>query len=85
MSTPLDLQIYTVPEVAKLLKTNQATILGYIHDGLLVASNTARGNRPRWKVTAQAIRDYLESTSTKATAKPNPKPRRQLPTVKNYV
>ena len=60
-------------------------MLGYIHDGRLVASNVSVSSRARWKITARAITDFLHATSTAAKSSQTRKRQPSLPEVDDYV
>jgi excisionase family DNA binding protein len=51
----------TVAEVAEQLAVGQPTVIKWIKSGELVAVNVARrvGRKPRWRISAQALNDFL--------------------------
>jgi excisionase family DNA binding protein len=63
----------TVPQVAEQLGVNNGKVLAWINGGELVAINVARrtdGQRPRYRVTATALTDFLASRQTRPPVKP---------------
>lgn len=63
MSTTIT--IYTVPEVAELLKCSDNLVRKLIKSGRLEATNLADSSTKRhnYRVTAQAVREYLEGST----------------------
>ncbi len=51
-----DITVYTVDELAEMLKVTQQTLRGYIRTGKLRGQKVAG----EWLVTAEALRDFLE-------------------------
>ena len=54
--------VYTVPEYAARLSISPHQVRGYIERGELEAIDTSergpRGQRPRWKITAEAVERF---------------------------
>ncbi len=63
-----DTQWLTPPEVAALLRIRLEKVLGWIHDGRLLAVNVASDGavRPRWRVSRTALDAFLTSRSNRA-------------------
>lgn len=55
------LSFFTVGELAKMLGVGANTVLKWIHDQELRASNISpqRGSRPRWRISAKDLEDFL--------------------------
>ena len=59
------------------------TVLGWIRDGKLRASNIASGMRPRWRIAKEDLQAFLDSRSNQTTTQTparrgdKPKPSRQ--------
>ena len=71
--------MWTVPQVARDLGVNRQKILSWIASGELIAVNIARqadGKRGRYRVTAAALADFLQSRQTRPPAKPMRRRRR---------
>lgn len=51
-----DIKLYTLEEVMELLHTTRRTLYRYIKDGKLKAVKVGG----RWKVTEDALRDFLQ-------------------------
>jgi hypothetical protein len=67
----------TPPQIAAMLGVQVGKVLRWIDRGELVALNLAEcldGKRPRWKVSQQALDDFLDS---RTPAKPAPRARRK--------
>ncbi len=56
---------FTVPTVAASLGVNRDKILTLIKNGELIAINLSLSNRPRWRITQQALDAFLEARSSK--------------------
>lgn len=55
---------FTVPEVAERLKLSTDAVLALVHAGKLAASNVGLGTqRPRWRITAEALDQFLAERS----------------------
>ena len=55
-------------------------VLGLIHDGDIEASNVSRSTRPRWVITEEAYRDFLDRRSNQQAPPPKKStPRRPAP------
>jgi hypothetical protein len=73
----------TPPKLAKAWGLKAETILRWIRSGELVAFNvSAPGRRPRWKITEQAIEDFIAKRSAKP---PTPKAGRRKKRDPNFV
>lgn len=81
MSTAIDRRYLRPREVAEILDVKQDTILAYIHSGLLEAVNVAHPDakqRPRWKVSVEALDDFVSRrTYRPAPSKPQPQRRQR--------
>jgi excisionase family DNA binding protein len=66
----------TPPELAERLKVHPEKIRRWIERGELAAVNVADriGGRPRWRITAEALEDFLRR---RATPGPGPRIRRR--------
>jgi hypothetical protein len=51
-------EFLTPPQVGGLYGVSPDTVRGWIRAGLLQAVNVGRGNRPRYRVTREALRAY---------------------------
>jgi excisionase family DNA binding protein len=54
----------TVAEVAELLGVGEATVLGWVRSGELVAVNvsrSARSKKPRWRITRAALDAFTQA------------------------
>lgn len=58
---PADPNTLGVADVARMLSVSQETVLGWIHNRELKASNIAAGNRPRWIISRLELDRFLES------------------------
>lgn len=68
-------QFQTPPRIAEMLGVQVTKVHHWIERGELVAINLADrldGKRPRWKVSQQALEDFLAS---RTPAKPSPRTR----------
>ena len=66
---------HTAQEVANRLCVKVDGVLGFIASGELVAVNVARsrsGLKPRWRISEEAVQDFLRSRTTSPMAKPVP-------------
>jgi len=61
------MKVYTLPEVAKLLKCSDRQIFRYLADGKLNGSKHGK-----WRFTDEDVRKFLNSGR-----KPRPKPKQQ--------
>lgn len=74
--------VYTVPEYAARLHISPHQVRGYIERGELEAIDTSergpRGQRPRWKITAEAVERFeaRRSSLTRRAASKNETPQR---------
>ena len=68
----------TVQEVAKRLDVSQQRVLYFIALGSLRAFNVSNGNeRPRWRITPEALAEFEERKSNKPPAPPAPRRRKK--------
>jgi hypothetical protein len=86
MSTASATTWFTPPEIGQQLRVDPSKVLGWIAAGELVAVNTATGRsgRPRWKISAEALANFLAARSSR----PHPKQaarRRNRTAVREYV
>ena len=51
-------------EVVKLLRVSHQAVLGWIRNGHLVAINLSRGSRQRFRVSKEALDEFLAAHST---------------------
>jgi len=75
-----DQEYFTPPQVARQLTVKHDTVLAWIHAHELQAVNLAArsgGQRPRWRISKQAIEKFLARRS--ATPPPKPRRRRRQP------
>lgn len=54
------MKVYTPPEVAKILKVSRDKILAWIRIGDLKAFNTSKAKRPRYRISKDAVEDFME-------------------------
>lgn len=54
------MKVYTVEEVAKILKVHDRTVRRYIKSGELQGSNLGTEDKPNWRFTEEDIKAYLE-------------------------
>lgn len=52
--------VLSPPEIAKRLGCRASSVIGWIKSGQLKASNLSSSNRPRYRVQAEALADFLE-------------------------
>lgn len=64
---------FPTDEAARRLATSREVVIGHIHAGRLKAFNVGRGTRPRWRITEEALAEFMEAQ----TALPRPKRRPQ--------
>ena len=69
----------TPPEVAALLRVRLEKVLGWVHDGRLLAVNVASdgSTRPRWRISQAALEAFLNARSNRAAAAAPPTRRRR--------
>ena len=80
MATVDDQQYYTPPQIARHLGVKHDTVLTWIHGHELQAVNLAArsgGQRPRWRISRQALDDFLSRRS--ASPPPKTRQRRRQP------
>lgn len=73
----------TPGEVATLLRIRPEKVLGWVHDGRLLAVNVASdgATRPRWRISQTALETFLASRSNRAAGDTAPVRRRsRIPT-----
>lgn len=63
------LTVFSVPDVASVLGVNREKIRAWIRAGLLKAINVSAGPRPRWRISQQALDEFLESRTSKPAAR----------------
>ncbi len=84
-----DIRIFTVPELAALLKVARMKVLRWIQAGDLKAFNAATRavGRPQWRVTADALEDFqIKRGNAPAVSPAIKRPRRQgRPEMKRFV
>ncbi|NLE37060.1 MAG: helix-turn-helix domain-containing protein [Pirellulaceae bacterium] len=66
---PATPQWRTPPNVAKLLGVDHHRVLTWIKSGKLVAINLADGSRPRYRISADALEDFLHARQVAAAPK----------------
>jgi excisionase family DNA binding protein len=59
-------------EVAKLLRVSHHAVLNWIRNGHLVAINLSRGTRPLFRISKEALNDFLAAHSTCPVPKTRP-------------
>lgn len=69
---------HTAAEVAAQFSVRIDTVLSWIHDGSLIAINVARrpGGRPRWRIAAEALEQFVATRSAQAKRVPARRRRR---------
>lgn len=68
----------TPPEVAERLGVSPERVIGWIRGGKLRASNLSDGSkRPRFRISPDALDDFLRSREVLPSAPPAPKQRRR--------
>ncbi|NLY00955.1 MAG: helix-turn-helix domain-containing protein [Rhodopirellula sp.] len=72
----------TPPEVARLLRMRQATVVSWIRSGRLPAIDISEGRRPRYRISTQALDEYLAG---RAVTPPTRPARRERLSVPRYV
>jgi hypothetical protein len=74
----------TPPEIARKLGVDPSKIVGFIRRGELVAANLAehRGGRPRYRVSPEALQQFL--VGRQATPAPKPVRRRRATFERKY-
>jgi len=70
-------EFLTPPEVARLLRCRESRILADIRSGRLRAINLSDGVRPRYRVSQQALDDYLLSRTVSPETRPERRQRRE--------
>lgn len=57
------LSFFTVGELSKMLGVGPNTVLQWIHDGSLRATNVSptAGNRPRWRIAEADFEEFLSA------------------------
>jgi len=76
----------TVAEVAKRYRVNATHVITWIANGDLVAINTSNtSQRPRWKISEQALADFEKKRSSKPADEPKPKRTRRPAVTREYV
>ncbi|MDA1055199.1 MAG: helix-turn-helix domain-containing protein [Planctomycetota bacterium] len=69
------------PEIAKMLRVGGDSVLTWIRNGELRASDTTmgRGQRPRWRIRRADLESFLASRAATPEPKQTRRPRRQRP------
>ena len=76
---------FTPPQIAEMFGVDTKKVSGWIKSGELKAVNVAknpRGERPRWRISEQAIKDFEARRTYQPQAKREPK--RRMPAIKNF-
>jgi excisionase family DNA binding protein len=77
MSTAAPTRWHSPPQIAEQLGVDPSKVLGWIKSGILEAINVSNGRRQRYRISPEALEQFLSLRSTR----PAPKPiRRQRPT-----
>lgn len=79
-----EIQVFSVPSVAAALGTNVNKIRTFIHSGQLKAINLSSGPRPRWRITADALNEFLELRSAKTPRVPSTRRRHSSAKVEEF-
>lgn len=69
----------TPPEVARLLRMRQATVVSWIRSGRLPAIDISEGRRPRYRISTQALDEYLAGRAVTPPTAPVRRQRRDIP------
>jgi hypothetical protein len=70
----------TPPQIARRLRCRSSKVIVWIRKGALRAVNVAEdpnGKRPRWRISPQALEDFLTARANRAPAAPRRR-KRQL-------
>lgn len=59
MNFRLDQKCYTVQEVSKLLNISVPTVRRLVEQGKIKGINVCSGTRNIWRITEQALKEYL--------------------------
>lgn len=79
---------FTPPQLAKRFGVNCTKIIGWIERGELIALNVAenaKGKRPRWRISQEAVEAFERKRSTSPAAAPLPRRRRKAGAAVEYV
>jgi excisionase family DNA binding protein len=74
----------TPPQAAELLAVDPSKVIGWIKSGALAAIDVSNGRRPRYRISQEAIEDFLRRRSTKPAPKPIQRQKRQQ-AIKEFV
>jgi len=69
----------TPPEIARMLRMRQATVIGWIRSGRLRAIDISEGRRPRYRISRQALDEYLVGRAVAPPTRPVRRERRDIP------
>lgn len=74
----------TPPQIAAMWGASVDSVLAFIHNKELKASNLGRATRPRWRIAKEDLQHFLDSRSNQTA--PKPQMRRAIPKPnKEYV
>jgi excisionase family DNA binding protein len=59
----IELEYFSPPQAAKLLGVAVETVHQFIRSGKLKASDLGQAGRPRWKISREAIVEFMEGRS----------------------
>ena len=80
------MRTHLVPQqIVDQLGVHIDTVLSWIHQNQLKASNIASGSRPRWRIAKTDLAAFLDSRSNQQQATTKPVRRRRAKPVKGYV
>jgi excisionase family DNA binding protein len=58
------MQLYTIEDVAKILKVHDRTVRRYMKSGELQGINLGTDDKPNWRFSEEDIKVYLEKRRT---------------------
>jgi len=78
--------LLTVRDVGEQLKIKVDGVLELIHAGLLSASDVSRpgSQRPRWRISPDALDQFLAARSATPPAKRQPRRRKKIQSITQY-
>jgi excisionase family DNA binding protein len=76
----------TVPSIAESLGIDAGKVLGWLRSGELTGVNVAhrRDGRPRWRVSAEALEQFLQRRQSSPPAPPKSRRKRQAGVIEFY-
>jgi hypothetical protein len=81
------MNVYTPPEVGRMLRVKPDKVIRWIRAGELIASNLAERatGRPRWRITQEALDEFLRRRRAVSRANPVTRRRKREAEVTRYV